>query len=386
MKKTIKFYLCLALSCFMCLGFITQASGFSAFSPLDADHWGKEPLPPLTEQLTVNEQKISEVGSTIADSEQHEEAKKEIQKEKTQSVQSVLPDELVCEMISLGNSGYTQAVLHTQANQRVIRQSLEQSANGTKNGFGSQLAGERLQYNTTSFQQNYCPKDASNDGLSQLCSAFTPPDTKALAHLDPSCLMGWQTVDADPANGTASEDCMRFFHYVSSANKPLSLPSPSILSAPGAEQHDDEIMEFYYPLEQQGSLVLDTFSSMHAKTLKGPGTSVSQFRSLLQEIGFSSDEIKFYIPPGGNGLSEMAQLEVISKFMVSNPSFMVRLQTNEENIVRIRTLIQSISLRLDDGMSDMIADKGRHMAALNALLLRDDRERANSGLMVARTE
>ena len=120
---------------------------------------------------------------------------------------------------------------------------------------------------------------------------------------------------------------------------------------------------------------------MHAKTQKAENSvAVDEFKALLEELDFSPEEIALYIPDNTSGLSENAQLELVSKFMVGNPGFMLKMQTNEANIARIRTLLRGISLRLDSEIADLAADKGRHMAAINALMLRDDREAANASL------
>ena len=140
-------------------------------------------------------------------------------------------------------------------------------------------------------------------------------------------------------------------------------------------------MEYYNPLIQHGSLVADTLATMHAKTQKAENSvAVDEFKALLEELDFSPEEIALYIPDNTSGLSENAQLELVSKFMVGNPGFMLKMQTNEANIARIRTLLRGISLRLDSEIADLAADKGRHMAAINALMLRDDREAANASL------
>jgi len=196
--------------------------------------------------------------------------------------------------------------------------------------------------------------------------------------------MGWKTVDGDPSNGQPNEACMTFLSYVTAANNPPRLPNRNVLSKPGAQEKNALITEYYVPSMHHVSLVNETFAAMHAKTLKTPNSSaLNEFRSLLLELGYSAEEIRQnYIPDTSGGLSEVAQLEMISKFMVGNPAFMLKLQTEKENIQRVRTLLRSISLRLDDGISDMVADKGRHMAAINGLLLRDDRERANSTLQL----
>ena len=371
------------------LGGIAAAAAFlaSLFGPPDVtDTYAGAPLAKMAEQITMNAMKEEEIASTMMTNEQTGKAKNEIQDVKYESTKDLQPDELVCEVISLSGKDRIAAALHQQANQKMLRAGLMQAALGARGSMGSLSRQEMMEFRTQEFKEKYCDAQSSNNGMGSFCAGSTASDTDVNRHLDPSTLMGSGTIDADIVNGQKDDAAMMFLSYVSPANNPMELISPQLLSERGAEKYDDDIVTYYTPLLQHASLVVDTFASMHSKSMKSPGSAIPEFRALLQEIGFSPQEMELYIPASGGGMSEMAQLEIVSKFMVANPTFMIRLQTDEANVARVRALLRSISLRLDDNIGDLIADKGRHMAALNALLLRDDRARANAGLLTANSE
>lgn len=345
------------------------------------DTFAGEALQGLTRQLTVNSQKETEMESTLSTNEQTDTAQREIQSQKYESAAELQVDESVCEVITVAQSSQIESKLNSEAKRRVLRKNIMDSATGHKGTLGAMSTNERVQVRVEELTTKYCSDQGNNGGMADLCNEASVNPDDVYKHLDPSCVMGWKTIDGDALQGAPNEACMMFLSYVTPANEPVPLPSETQLEKFGAEEYDAAIMEYYNPLIQHGSLVADTLATMHAKTQKAENSvAVDEFKALLEELDFSPEEIALYIPDNTSGLSENAQLELVSKFMVGNPGFMLKMQTNEANIARIRTLLRGISLRLDSEIADLAADKGRHMAAINALMLRDDREAANASL------
>ncbi len=386
MKKNNLFHIALVMIFMMYFSVVSESK--ATFSSITVeDTYADAPLKAMANQLMLAFEKVwGEIGANIATSEQHSKVMGEIQEEISENMLHVLPDDLVCETISITAKDGIESVLHTQANQRKLRNGLMESVLGETNTFGSQLPSEILINRMQRFKQNYCNPQASNDGLSGFCPVTPPLDTQINAHLDPTSCWGWETKDADLTAGQSDEACRSFLSYVSPENKPIRLPSAAVLGASGAGRHHDEIVEFYEPLKQSASLIADTLAGQSAKHMKSPGASVNEFRTLLENVGFSAVEIERYIPVSGGGVSEHAQLEILSKFMIMNPDFMIRLQTNESNITRVRTLLRTLSLRLDNNISDLIADKGRHMASIHAINIRPRRKQANAMLLRVNNE
>jgi hypothetical protein len=363
--------------------FLASLFGMSQAEVQDA--YAGEPLGDMAEQITMSNNKEIEGISTIKTAEQQDKAAADIQSITTDVVNDLQVSDPVCEISSLTSLGHASALFHRQNNRNLLRRGLMANATGVRGSNGALLASEKRQLRREEFRTRNCNPSESNGGLAAFCAGSPASDTDMNRDVDAVfCLLGSETIDSDPSNGLADDSCIAAISYVSPAFKPIAMPSEALLSGEGSEEVDEGIMEFVPALGQHGSLISDALATMHAKTIKSPaGAAVDEFRGLLVELGFDNNHISRYIPTTGGGLSENAQLEVISKYMIANPSFIMKLQDNEASVLRVRALLRGVALRLDDQISDLIAIKGQHFAAPTAIMLRDDRERANSGLLRA---
>ncbi|MGB1076670.1 MAG: hypothetical protein ACPG05_00030 [Bdellovibrionales bacterium] len=345
--------------------------------------YGQGPLRKMAEQYSINSMKEDEQSGTIADAEQQQKKLKTIEREKVEAIQETQSDELVCSVVTLSKTASIQSSFRTNMNRRIVREGLMSSTQRRRGSLGGMRARERMQWRIENVRANHCTPGGDNSAFSQFCQRPADSEGEALDHLDPNCLFGGETKDADASAGEVDDACANQLYLVSSASRPVPVPPTSQIQRLGSSEYEGQIADYYMPLVAHSQLVNDSFSSMHASTMKNEGTSVTEFRALLSELGFTDNEVNKYMPEDGSGISEEGQLEMVAKYMVANPNFFSRLQTNEANVMRVRALIRSISLSLDHQMVQLMGTKGRQLNGLNALLLRDDRALANTGLVKA---
>ncbi len=324
------------------------------------------PLMRSAEQLTTSQQE--EENSTLVDAELVEDTVTSGQESLVKlHINELQTDEVACEVTSLTVANAPAQMQQVQDDIQRLTAEISDEALGHTGSTGGLLPGEQTRVTAARIARR-CSPDENNGNLKEICEAEESEDTNC--HIRSETLL----------RGSVSPQCVSEYTQLLTQNMPQIPPALA-----NNEEIQRAIATNVNALSTHKSLISNGLARIVAPGLPGPEGNNDQIRALLESVGASEELIAEYLPEEG-GISEDAQFEVLTNFYLANPDFFTDLQMNEANIIRIRTMLEALSVRLDQKIVDMENLRVQHMSAIAGIDINENRRGTEADIISATVE
>lgn len=338
----------------------------------------------MTEQMSANMMAQIQMVGQMFDAKEQLEAQRDIQRLTAAAHKDYHPSEQMCEIGTmvrdLADTQTRAKLTKMTVSNRLLARELSTGGvltwEGAKSDFDSRMK---------SFRDNYCSYADNGNGLDYLCKGkeATPEwknrDINYVATVETPLTLDINFLDT---NKTKEEEAvLSLINYLFMHKPPVKIP-PAYA----------KLQKFEAPYQELRSVIAmrgvarNTISNILAQKSVGPeneGKGTPYIMALLKQMGLNDDEIKKMV---GENPSYFAQMEILTKTIYQDPTFVANLYDKPANVKRIRAAMQAIKLMQDRDIHEALMRREILLSMILETRLRQYQERLTnrvSGMLYA---
>lgn len=327
----------------------------------------------MTEQMSANMMAQIQMVGMMFDAKEQLEAQRDIQRLTAQAHKDYHPSEEMCEIGTM-----VRDLADTQTRAKLTKMTVSNRLLARELSTGDVLTaeGEKSDFDSRmkDFRDNFCNQADNAHGLDYLCKGKDAPkewknrDINYTATLETPL-----TLDANFLDTTTTKE----------EQAVLSLVTYLFMHKPPAEIPPDRanFEKFKAPYQELRSVIAmrgvarSSIANIISQKTVGPeneGKGTPFIMALLKQMGLDDTEIKKMI---GENPSYFAQMEVLTKTIYQDPTFIANLYDKPANVKRIRAAMQAIKLMQDRDIHEALMRREMLMSMILEVRLRQYQER-----------
>jgi hypothetical protein len=328
----------------------------------------------MTEQFhTVMMQQAQIIGSFL-DAKHQLETQRIFQQKVAEAHKDYHPSESLCEVGTFARDlAYTERhgdIMKVAISDKVLERELSSGKSATVEGQSSDFAGR-----VRTLVENNCMVEDNRNGLNELCQGTGATEERKDRDVNYTALIDLPlTLDVDLTDDDVTEDENDLFSMVNYLF--MHRPSPVIPRSLVTLKSTQKVLQDLRSVAAMRGVARNSIANIIGQKAAGPtveDTATPFVRAMLVDFGLSEDEITEMI---GEHPSYYAQMEILTKKLYQNPTFIAELYDKPANVKRMRAAMMAIKLMQDRDIHEALMRREMLLSMILEILVRRDQELA----------